>query len=747
MFFINEVIEYLFGAALFVNALLFIPQAMTIFKQKTSAGLSLVTFLGFLLIQFAVVLHGIINADYLLLVGYLLSMVTCSLVVVLILAYKKPKQDFEVGGISLQEILEQFPEHVYWKDKDLNLIGSNTNNWRDFGAKSLSDYKGKTDYDILPKEEANTVRMFDKEIIKNGQPKVVEEKLTTLNGEKVLYLSHKAPLKNKHGKIVGILGISIDITNAKQEMTDRLKMLENIIAIMPGNVYWMNREGVYLGCNDNEAKHVGLSSRKEIIGKRNIDIPEFIMPEVLDPVNKKVMEEGKSIHLEEPAILHDGTTGTFLSSKVPLYDDRGNVTGMVGISIDITKEKQAQKALEAANNSRLGFISTASHEVRGPVSNVILLENFLEKNIAELQDLLQKDKYLSDTAITSLFGKIFERCHDIRNETEYALTALKNLGDLHRMQLNGVSTHLEYCDMQKLVEIAIKHCTYPNINQIEAVINIDPSVPKSIIVDFQNVVAALSIVIGNAFRFSHPNRKVLIQAQQSPRKEEELLIISVQDFGQGMHEAQIKNLSRTLFDGKTKEESIYIKPSIQLSRVKMYVEASGGSLEINSILDQGTTVQLFVPYKLSDKKQQAVSMADEYFESEQQTRNDTNVCSILLVEDNNIVQKTVFNMLAHLNYQVDTANNGTDAIQLALKNDYDIILLDISLPDISGLDVMRKVHEVKGDKSIFIAVSSHSSEDDEDYFMSQGAMTLLAKPIQEQQLLDAIDMALQIKTR
>ena len=131
-------------------------------------------------------------------------------------------------------------------------------------------------------------------------------------------LSDKVPLKNKNNHTIGILGVSVDITNAKQEITDKLEMLENILAMVPGTLYWMDKEGYYLGCNDNQAEVIGLNSRKEILGKRNIDMPGFLISEILDPINKEVMEQGKTILLEEPAILKDGTRAIFLSSKTSI---------------------------------------------------------------------------------------------------------------------------------------------------------------------------------------------------------------------------------------------------------------------------------------------------------------------------------------------------------------------------------------------------------------------------------------------
>ena len=86
---LRDIIDIIFAAGLFINALLFVPQATRIFKNKTSENLSLTMFIGFLLIQLAAVLYGFFNNDYLLAFGYMLSVITCGTVTVLIFMYRK----------------------------------------------------------------------------------------------------------------------------------------------------------------------------------------------------------------------------------------------------------------------------------------------------------------------------------------------------------------------------------------------------------------------------------------------------------------------------------------------------------------------------------------------------------------------------------------------------------------------------------------------------------------------------------
>lgn len=439
---IKEIIEFIFGSALFINAALFIPQAIKIFKEKTAAGISIITFIGFLLIQFSTVLYGIINQDHLLVFGYLLSMLTCGTVIILTLFFKTRPPIFPEQNISADELLNQIPEHIYWKNYDGIMLGCNTKNWQDFGLKSLADYIGKTDYDLFPKDQAEKLREADLKVMNSGQATIVEEESTRADGKVGLYLSHKIPLRNRNNKIIGILGVSIDITDARKKEIDRLEFLESIIARTPGHVYWLNRDNVYLGCNDNQAKSAGLNSRKEIIGKRNKDLPwnadvGGTPPEILDKVNEEVMETGKTIIIEEPGALLDGTKVIYLSNKAPIRNSDGEIIGMVGISMDITEQhKKAEEELHEIQQRLDGMtlVSAAiAHELRTPLTAFGAATSNMKKAFPRLKEayLWAKEKNAPIENITpQYFDYIDETLVSMRKEIQDAFTfidiSLKN---------------------------------------------------------------------------------------------------------------------------------------------------------------------------------------------------------------------------------------------------------------------------------------------------------------------------------
>jgi len=119
--------------------------------------------------------------------------------------------NIKTNPIPLEMLLEQLPVNIYWKNTEGVFLGCNEANRKSFGLNSASDYVGKKAHDIFPTDEADEIERNDQEVMRTGKPIVVEESGTT-----GLFLSHKAPLRDENGQIIGLLGASINITHTKK---------------------------------------------------------------------------------------------------------------------------------------------------------------------------------------------------------------------------------------------------------------------------------------------------------------------------------------------------------------------------------------------------------------------------------------------------------------------------------------------------------------------------------------------------
>ena len=279
--------------------------------------------------------------------------------------------------LLLKSISANFPGGLYWKDCKGFYVGCNDWFANVMGLKK-DDIIGKKDEDLFSKKEAEDFLSTDAKALHDNKTVEVEHSLL-VNTEERMLLFKKIPLQNEKAETVGLLGM---VNKVERPRTD---FLEDIIAMIPVHVYWQDSDNVYLGCNDLQAKSVGLSSRHDIVGKNNYDMPWKEHADVLNKINAEVRRTGVPHVVEEDSELADGEMHTFLSTKAPLRNKEGEIIGIVGISVDITDKKKAE-ALERENALKEikmeainSFCRKLLHDIRSPLSSLRLLFTLLSK--------------------------------------------------------------------------------------------------------------------------------------------------------------------------------------------------------------------------------------------------------------------------------------------------------------------------------------------------------------------------------
>jgi PAS domain S-box-containing protein len=179
-------------------------------------------------------------------------------------------------------------------------------------------------------------------------------------------------------------------------------ILQHIIEKLPCHVYWLNRENVYLGCNEEQAKDFGLKSKDEIKGKTNFDFHDHSTAVKLNEINEFVMSTGKPYEGEEPANIN-GTVGECLSTKIPLFDVQGKIVGLLGISFDITDRKRAEWLTIKKNirNELYEIGKEVTHEIWAPLPTLGILHYGCKDKLCEqeremLEWAIQKLREVSD---------------------------------------------------------------------------------------------------------------------------------------------------------------------------------------------------------------------------------------------------------------------------------------------------------------------------------------------------------------
>lgn len=496
------------------------------------------------------------------------------------------------------------------------------------------------------------------------------------------------------------------------ELKNKIYQLENIISVMPGHVYWLDRNNIYLGCNNEQAESAGLQAPSQIIGKSNHDMIWKDIANEVDSINNSVMEKGAILEFEESALTKNGKK-LFWSKKVPLFDQDKNLTGILGISFDITERRQMEIALQKAIKSKTEFLEVMSHDLRGPFNNILGAAEIARMYLKAGKSLQEIEEYLN------IIPTEINRSLDLLNNVNFLLAL--NDGKIHKeiLSVNIVNT------IKKILS------DYQAPPLVKITIEPSPNVPEKVQLDVANLYLALKIVIHNALRFTNKgNIWIKLDLENADASK---LCIEVSDTGCGMTLEQQENIFKAfLIEEEHTERSHLRKPGLKLVIAKKLLESMDGAFTIASKAGLGTTIRLSVPFKIKpdDRVNRVPSLSLITKACETGKRDDTTILpfSILLVEDDAISLELEALALESLQQQVTRATTGRRAVELAQKTRFDIIFLDITLPDIDGVEVASQIRERWGDDITIVAVTSHALEKDVSLFSRYGMMTVIPKP-------------------
>jgi PAS domain S-box-containing protein len=249
----------------------------------------------------------------------------------------------------LRTLIDNLPDGIYAKDPAGRKILANPADLKVLKCRTEAEALGKTDFDLFPKDIAARFFADDQKVIQ-GQPVINrEEYFLDEAGQKHWLLTSKLPLRNEQGKIVGLVGISRDITErkrAEESMADAYWLLQAILDNLPDRVYFKDAQSRFVQCNQAVARRVGMKDAKQVIGKTDFDFYSREKAEEFRRDEQKIMQAGQPLLDKiEQVTKPDGEVTWTSVSKVPLRDQDGQVMGLVGISRDITELKRTEVAL------------------------------------------------------------------------------------------------------------------------------------------------------------------------------------------------------------------------------------------------------------------------------------------------------------------------------------------------------------------------------------------------------------------
>lgn len=503
--------------------------------------------------------------------------------------------------------------------------------------------------------------------------------------------------------------------------------LDSIVKSVPGIIYWKDKDGVFLGCNDYLAKVTGFSSIKKIIGKTDKELWPEIADELRDH-DKFVMKVGKPVEREEFVILPNGEQRIYAAIKMPLRDKKNHIIGIVGNSFDITELKNTQSALseakekaEAANYAKSEFIANMSHDLRTPLTGIIGMAEVITHETHDYQ--------------------IKSYAKDLTKAGQRLLKLTNNILDVAGGDINSALHRERSFSLKKLLQ-EVKELFLPSFmeKKLDFQLTYDNKIPSSLFGNSNSIHHTLINLIGNALKFTERG-KVTLSANYLKTENDIIFVeLSVMDTGIGIPENKRDVIFEPFTKLSTSYEGIYKGNGLGLHLVKNFVEKLEGTIEVQSTLKKGTKFIIIIPLmqkqttKMPKEKNNNNNSSNNSNDLQNQTVFDAQKekYHILVVEDDDVAAKVVSMHLKSLNCEVVVATSGESALKKVKSTLFDLIYMDIGLPDKDGCKVTQEIREWEkktGRQAVtIIALTAHVGKSSKKKCIESGLNLVVNKP-------------------
>ena len=538
-----------------------------------------------------------------------------------------------------------------------------------------------------------------------------------------------------------------------EDQKDEISQLKNIIDDLPGDIYWKRCVGgklIYSGMNraGTDSLHkMGFRWKiKDIIGKTDDSLFDKETADIFIRNDWDVIHEGVARTKEETAILPSGKKIIQLSTKRPLLDKQGHTIGIAGVSIDITELKETQSALQialekakAASHAKTEFLENMRHDIRTPMSGIVGCARIIQSkpNDPETVSEYAEDLVQSSESLLNFLNRILEGIKVATGEMP-----------LLKRKFNFKKNIQDIIDLNK--SLAAK-------KNLSLTLEVDEEVPPYLIGDpvrFQRIILEL---VTNALRFTQQG-SIDVEVKLKKRKtQQDVIEIKVRDTGMGIS----KDKQEAIFTRFTRltpaHQGIYKGLGLGLSIVKQLVDDLGGEIYVDSQLKQGTTFTCLLPFQeplvMDDVGVEDLPVPNEikfYKNSSDMLATAKRVANqkisinqrkILLVEDDKLAAKIAESILTELNCVIDIAPNAKTALRLVQEKDYQLILMDIGLPDMDGIALTHRIRLQqwqRTDTTPIIGLTAHIDVENRQRCLDACMNTVMLKPFRKEMAVELL---------
>lgn len=437
-----------------------------------------------------------------------------------------------------------------------------------------------------------------------------------------------------------------------------------------------------------------------------------------DPIAKKYLPFN---HLENINIHKNGHQVVIESSGTPIFDGEGHFRGYRGIDRDITARKAYEAALlaatqaaEAASQAKDMFLAQVSHEIRTPMTAIVGFGELLED--AELSS--DEREYL---AALNASSKVLS-------------SMIKDILDLSKVEAGELAIKSESFSLRPLISKVINMQGHQIIEKnLLLNVNLGADVPGALIGDSLRIKQVLLNLLGNAVKFTDEGSIDLSITVAEENLARVLLDISVKDTGIGIPEDLQENIFEPFVQG---DKYTHSGAGLGLTISRSLAALMGGTLLLESQPGVGSTFHLLIPLKVKVE-----SLSEKNLPEAEPLPWSGPTLKILLAEDNPINSQFMTIVLENMGHVVTHAGNGKVALDALKVNSFELVLMDIEMPLMTGVDALhaiRHLEQASGNSLTVIAMTAYALIGDKEKYLKMGFDDYLSKPFKTKELVDVL---------
>ena len=523
----------------------------------------------------------------------------------------------------------------------------------------------------------------------------LKDNIAQLNQEIAVREKAEAELQETFGQL------KIEIKEREEtqiQLEQQSSFLRSFLDASPDLVFYRNEDKEFSGCNRAMELLTG-KSEKQLVHLKPADVYSPEAAAKVIETDEKVFRHNVSLTYEQWLDYPDGRKACFEIRKVPYYDRVGKRHGLMGFGRDITERKRYQDALERASRDKTTFISTISHELRTPLNGIVGLSRIL----LDTELTAEQEKYLKTIHVSAVtLGNIFN-----------------DIIDMDKMERRKVQLDNQPVDFTSFLA-DLENLSALQAQQKGLRFNLEPTLPlpHQVITDGTRLRQILWNLISNAVKFTQQGQ-VTVRVRYD---EGDMLHFEVEDSGIGIPQDELDKIFAMYYQVKDSHGG---KPAtgtgIGLAVSRRLAKNMGGDITVTSEQGKGSTFTLTI---------HAPSVAEEVDDAVDEDDMPLPALNVLLVEDielNVIVARSVLEKLGN---SVDVAMTGKAALEMFKPGEYDLVLLDIQLPDMTGLDISRELTKryPREDLPPLVALTANVLKDKQEY-LNAGMDDVLSKPL------------------